>query len=117
MTSAGLEAEAHRLEGKPADSVAFKVAAESRIDLFDHKAKQITGELVEEYDVILVMERTQLDVLCRSFPGAVCKAFLFSQWIGAISIDDPYRRGELAFRMAFNLIDDAAEAWAKKLAY
>lgn len=117
VTSAGLEAENHRLEGRPADPVASKVAAESRVDLCNHKAKQITSELVDEYDVILVMDRMQLDLLCEYFPGAIHKAFLFSQWVGAVSIADPYRRGELAFRMAFNLIDDAAEAWAGKLAY
>ncbi len=114
VTSAGLEADRNRLTGKPADSVAVRIAAESQIDLRRHRAKQVTEELVNQNEIILVMEQSHKELLCDAFPHVARKVFLFSHWIGDSSIEDPYRRGELSFRLAFNQIDDAAEAWARK---
>lgn len=114
ITSAGLDTDMHRLTGKPADSVAVRVAAESQIDLRQHRAKQVTEEMVNQYDVILVMEQSHMEAICDYFPNIRHKVFMFSQWVGASCIEDPYRRGELSFRMAFTLLDDAAEAWVRK---
>lgn len=115
VASAGLIVNISHLENKPADRTAALVAAESGIDLSKHRARQLTGELIDAYDVILLMEHTQLDELCARFPFASYKAFLFSQWIGAIDIEDPYRKSELTFRLVFSEIDDAAHEWLRKL--
>ncbi len=114
VTSAGLETDLHRLTGKPADSVAVRVAAESQIDLRRHRAKQLTDVMVEQHDIILAMERKHMEAICDYFPDIRHKVFMFSQCIGESCIEDPYRRGELSFRLAFNEIDDAAEAWVRK---
>lgn len=68
ITSAGLDTDMHRLTGKPADSVAVRVAAESQIDLRQHRAKQVTEEMVNQYDVILVMEQSHMEAICDYFP-------------------------------------------------
>jgi protein-tyrosine phosphatase len=115
VTSAGLIVNLSGLAGKPANSTAVQVAAESGVDLRNHKAKQLTQELVDEYDVILVMDREQLETLCSNFLCADYKAFLFSQWIGAGDIEDPYKKSALTFRLVFNEIDDAAQEWLRKL--
>ncbi len=115
ISSAGLDAEKNRLVGKHADSVAIRVAAESQIALRNHRARQLTDEMVEKNDVILVMEKKHMDAICDYFPALRYKVFMFSQPTDNADIEDPYKRGELSFRLAFNLIDDAAEGWMIKL--
>lgn len=115
ISSAGLDADKNRLVGKPADSVAIRVAAESQIGLRSHRARQLTDEMVEQNDIILVMEKKHMDAICDYFPTLGHKVFLFSYPIDNSDIEDPYKKGELSFRLAFNVIDDAAEGWMMKL--
>ncbi len=114
ITSAGLDTDMNRLAGKPADSVAIKIAAESQINLRTHRAKQLTEEMIEYHDVVLGMDRKHMELLSEYFPSYKEKIYMFSDSIDGLPIEDPYRKGELYFRLTFNRIDDAAEAWAKK---
>ena len=115
VASAGLDVTAHGLEGKDADKVAIQVAHEYGLDLEEHKATQLTEALVDSHDVILVMEREQLERFCQYYPDANYKVFLFGLWNGGVNIADPFNRGELAFRLAFDAIDQAAQTWTQKL--
>ncbi|MCE0493254.1 low molecular weight protein-tyrosine-phosphatase [Vibrio salinus] len=114
VTSAGTIVSISHLEGKPADFMAVQIASEYGINLKEHRARQLTSELINEHDVILVMEREQLEEICHNFPEANYKAFLFSRWIGAVNIDDPYQKDDLTFRLVFNKIEDAALEWVRK---
>lgn len=115
ITSAGVATEKSGLQDKPADAMAIDIAAEFGADISSHKAKQVTAELVEQYDLILAMERNQLEQLCELIPTARHKTFLFGHWVGVSTIDDPYRKDQHAFRQAFTTINSAAESWARKL--
>jgi len=115
VTSAGLETKISRLQGKPANALAIKIASEFGIDISQHKAKQLTQELVDEYDLILTMEAHQLEELHKAFPSIAHKTFTFGHWIGVNCIADPYRQGKHAFRFAFTTINDAANSWKLKL--
>nr|WP_165314143.1 low molecular weight protein-tyrosine-phosphatase [Vibrio ziniensis]QIH44491.1 low molecular weight phosphotyrosine protein phosphatase [Vibrio ziniensis] len=114
ISSAGLDTDINRLVGKRADSVAVRIAEESQIDLRSHRAKQLTEHMLQSNDFILVMEAKHMESICDTFPSIKHKVFMFSHWVGATAIEDPYKRGELNFRLAFTLIDDAAEAWVEK---
>ncbi|MFV0448214.1 MAG: low molecular weight phosphotyrosine protein phosphatase [Vibrio sp.] len=111
--SAGLDVERKRLSGKRADAVAVRVADEFQIDLRRHRAKQLTGEMVEQHDVLLVMDKQHMAAICDCFPNMSDKVFMFTECIDSSCIEDPYKRGDLSFRLAFNQIDDAAEAWMR----
>ncbi len=115
ITSAGVSTDKSGLVNKPADPLAIAVAKDFGFDISNHSAKQVTQALIDDYDLILAMERNQLDLLCKKFPTARSKGFVIGQWIGLSSIDDPYRKDEHAFRQAFSHIDMAAESWARKL--
>lgn len=115
IDSAGVATEKSRLQDSGADPMALSVASALGFDLSDHRAKQVTQHMVDEVDLILAMERDQIEVLCELFPTARSKAFLFGHWIGLSTIDDPYRKEESAFRQAFSNIDKAAESWLRKL--
>lgn len=115
ITSAGIATEKSGLVDKPADPMAIAAAKDFGFDISNHRAKQVTQQLVDDCDLIFAMERNQLDVLCEKIPTARSKGFVIGQWIGLSTIDDPFQKDEHAFRQAFSHIDRAAESWARKL--
>ncbi|ENM3904407.1 low molecular weight phosphotyrosine protein phosphatase [Vibrio cholerae] len=115
IASAGIAAEKSRLVGKPADAMAIEVAAEHGVDVENHHSQQLTPQLCSQYDLILVMEKGHMEALTQIAPEARGKTMLFGQWIGQKDIPDPYRQSKEAFDHAYKLIDEAAQAWAKKL--
>lgn len=114
VASAGIAVEKSHLTGKSADEMATKVALEHGISLEGHYAQQLTPELCAQYDLILVMEKGHQEALTKIAPEARGKTMLFGQWIGK-NIPDPYRQSKEAFDHAYALIDEAAQAWTKKL--
>ncbi|BDP31595.1 TPA: low molecular weight phosphotyrosine protein phosphatase [Vibrio vulnificus] len=115
VASAGIAAEKSRLIGKPADAMAIEVAKENGVDVENHQSQQLTPALCSQYDLILVMEKGHMEALTQIAPEARGKTMLFGQWIGQQEIPDPYRQSKEAFVHAYQLIDKAAQAWAKKL--
>ncbi|MCA3940833.1 low molecular weight phosphotyrosine protein phosphatase [Vibrio vulnificus] len=115
VASAGIAAEKSRLIGKPADAMAIEVAKENDVDVENHQSQQLTSVLCSQYDLILVMEKGHMEALTQIAPEARGKTMLFGQWIGQKEIPDPYRQSKEAFVHAYQLIDEAAQAWAKKL--
>ncbi|PJC88028.1 phosphotyrosine protein phosphatase [Vibrio sp. HA2012] len=115
VSSAGVGVESNKLAGLPADAMAVKVAAQYGVDISGHRSRQITQGDIDAVDVILVMERKHIDQLCELFPLARSKTILFGHWVGISTIDDPFRQGEAAFEHSFSLIENAAEAWKRKL--
>lgn len=115
IASAGVGTAKSGLAGKPADKMAAEVALAHGYSLEDHQAQQLTSDLCRDYDLILVMEKGHIDAVTSIAPEARGKTMLFGQWIGQQDIPDPYRQSQEAFEHAYDLIEQAAEAWAKKL--
>ncbi|OAN13531.1 protein tyrosine phosphatase [Photobacterium jeanii] len=111
IASAGVGA----LVGKAADNMACQVAEEHDLSLDGHVAQQLTSELCRDFDLILVMEKGHIDAVANIAPEVRGKTMLFGQWIGQQDIPDPYRQSREAFDHAYRLINEAAQAWAKKL--
>jgi len=111
VASAGVGA----LVGKPADKMASAVAEANGVSLEGHVAQQLTSDLCRDYDLILVMEKGHIEAVTNIAPEARGKTMLFGQWIGQQDIPDPYRQSKEAFDHAYGLIEQAADAWAKKL--
>ena len=115
IASAGIAAEKSHLVGKPADTMAIQVAAEHGVDVNNHHSQQLTSALCAQYDLILVMEKGHINALSSLAPEARGKTMLLGQWIGQKDIPDPYRQSKEAFDHAYQLIEQAAQAWAAKL--
>ena len=115
VASAGIAAEKSRLVDKPADKMAITIANENCVDLENHRAQQLTPQLCAQYDLILVMEKGHVEALTQIAPEARGKTMLFSQWVGQQDIPDPYRQSREAFEHVYRLIEEAAEAWARKV--
>jgi protein-tyrosine phosphatase len=113
VRSAGLGA----LVGRPAEPLARALLEERGLDLSRHRARQLTEDLAEWADLILVMEPWHLravEGLSPSSRGRVQRLGRF----GNFDVPDPFRRDRAAFELALSLIergvDQLVEAfWAR----
>ncbi|WP_117232505.1 low molecular weight protein-tyrosine-phosphatase [Vibrio maerlii] len=115
IASAGIMVEKSNLVGNAADGNSQEIAQSVGLDLSTHSAQQLTQELCDEHDLILVMESGHIDLIADLVPNARSKTLLFGQWSGDATITDPYKRDMAAFQLAYQRIYRAAHAWANKL--
>lgn len=79
ISSAGVSAQ----EGEGANPKAIKAMEEFGLDLTYHKARQITGEMIEESDLILVMTQGQKAFLTLLYPASMDKVFTLKEYVDA----------------------------------
>ena len=107
ISSAGINA----LAGKDADFQAIKTALKHGVIVAGHTARQLTPQMCDEADLILVMEPAHIDIQ----PSARSKAFLLAQWLPKKNIPDPFKQSSEMFEAVFLQIEQAADTWADKL--
>jgi protein-tyrosine phosphatase len=77
--------------GRPASEYAVEEMAQRGIDLRDHRAREVTREMVEIADVVLAMTHQHVDSLKAAFPDCAHKVYLLSEMIGQrYDVRDPY---------------------------
>ncbi|QAX86009.1 phosphotyrosine protein phosphatase [Pseudomonas sp. DTU12.3] len=81
------------------------------------KARQLTSDIVNESDLILVMEKQHVNQVLKIASHARGKVFLLGKWQSEREIQDPYRQGQAAFIHAHALIEDAVSSWAQRLGH
>lgn len=90
VASAGL----HAIEGSQANPHAIEAVAELGIDLTAHRAQNITADLIDQAEIVVVMTKRHCITLKSRFPEAVDKISLiknFSQGNGGpMDLVDPY---------------------------
>ena len=111
VESAGLGA----LVGKGADERAMSVAQAHNLSLDGHVARQVSGRMCRDYDLILAMEKRHIHALCELAPEMRGKVMLFGHWDGEREIPDPYRKSREAFEAVYTLLDQSAQQWAQAL--
>ena len=111
VASAGLGA----LVDKPADATASEVALAHGLSLDGHRARQLTGTLCREYDLILVMEKGHIDAVGRIAPEVRGKTMLFGHWLNQQEIADPYRKSREAFEFVYSQLEQSAQKWVQAL--
>ena len=75
----------------PASGGSINAMAQRGLDISGHRAKQLTVELVNKADVILVMEERHRRSIFVTWPRAIMKTLLLSELSGGHEgIDDPY---------------------------
>jgi len=110
ISSAGLAA----LVGKGADPIAVSIMAEQDIDISMHRARMVTDEMIKESDLVLVMDKQQLEIITTSHTHSRGKVFRLGK-AAKQDIPDPYRQGIETFRDAFELISNGSVAWASRI--
>ncbi len=76
VASAGLAA----FPGAPPSSGALYALSQEGIDSSGHRAKQLTGEMVRDYDLILTMTAAQKRHLLDLFPDSAEKVFVLKEF-------------------------------------
>lgn len=110
VISAGLGA----LIGHPADATTSEVAAEHGVDLTAHRAQQINLALVRQSDLVLVMERGQLEHLVGQYTFARGKTFLLGHW-SQTEVPDPYRKPREVHQTVYDIIGAEVGRWQGRL--
>src|SRR5690349_7085287 len=99
IESAGIAA----LVGHPADPLAIQLMREQGVDLSSHRARQLTPELIRQFDLILVMENGHQRAVEEILPAARGRVFPLGKW-GGFEVPDPYRKDRAPFEQAAKLI-------------
>lgn len=110
ISSAGVGA----LVGHPADEHALALMKERGLDISGHEARQLTPELINDNDLILVLESGHKRVIDSNEPSARGKVYRLGEWQNQ-DIPDPYRKPRAAFEQALALIDQGCKSWAEKI--
>lgn len=111
VKSAGLAA----LINNAADLTAQKIANKHGVSLDGHKGIKFTADIGRQYDLILVMEKHQIEAVSTIAPELRGKTMLLGHWMNQKEIPDPYRKSDEAFESVYILIDQACKLWTKKL--
>lgn len=111
VTSAGIGA----LVDKPIEAKAEQVLRAKGHPVHEHRARQLTREMLHEADLVLVMERFHMEHIQRMAPEARGKVFLLGKWHGECDVPDPYRKDDAAFMSAYELIGQGVAAWASRI--
>jgi len=86
VESAGIWAQ----RGLPPASYTVEMLLKRGIDLSDYGSRAVTSEMIQDFYLILVMERNQREALRSAFPLHASKIFMLSEMIGKkLDIVDP----------------------------
>jgi len=111
VSSAGLTA----LVGRPLEPTALATLQRHGQQPQEHQARQLTPQMLQTADLVLVMEQRHLQDVHRLSPVARGKTFLLGKWQHEREIPDPFRQGAAAFEHAYALIEEGARAWSRRI--
>ncbi len=110
VRSAGLGA----LVDYPAEEHAVTLMRERGIDITNHRAQQLSPELLAAADLVLVMEKAHKRAIEQNEPTMRGKVFRLGEWQDE-DIPDPYRKPRETFETALAAIDAGIAAWLPKI--
>lgn len=113
VTSAGLQA----CVGIGMDPLAQAVLTDFKVAHPDHRACQVTHDMLRWAELVLLMEQPQLHEVMQLAPEVRGKAFLIGKWQGGLEIADPYRRPKKAFHQTYQHLSRCVEDWLPYLSH
>jgi protein-tyrosine phosphatase len=111
IDSAGLGA----LVGEAANLMATEVAAEHGVSLEGHCAQAFSSTLAMQYDLILVMEKSHLERIKKSYPEVSGKTMLFGHWQNQLEIADPYKKSREMYQLVYTQLAQSTARWVLAL--
>lgn len=113
VRSAGFETSPGRL----AHSVSKSVAKQQGLSLDAHLTTQLSSELIDQSDLIVVMEFSQRERICRVYPKARGKTVLLASFdsSGPPEIRDPYGRPLEDFQLCLKQIMRCCDSLSHRL--
>ena len=110
VSSAGLGA----LVDYPAAEHAEVLMAERGLDISRHKARQLTPDLINTSDLVLVMETRHKRVIDDEDATARGKVYRLCEWQDK-DIPDPFRQSRETFEETLLLIEQGVRDWADRI--
>lgn len=111
-SSAGLAAET----GAGVSKEAVDLLKERKISLSDHKARQLSKDLVKQANLVLAMSETQRDLMRLYIPEAKDKIFTLHEYLGEEGeLADPFGCGLEAYEKTLAQLDRLIPQLFKKL--
>ena len=109
ISSAGFGA----LVGRGIEPSAAVLLQQYGYDADDHSARQVTGDMLNDADLVLVMEKEHQLTLMGRYPSFSGKVMLLGEWSNK-EIHDPYHKSDEAFKSIFDQIEEACMSWCLK---
>lgn len=111
IKSAGIAA----LVGSPPAQFAQEIMIEkASIDIREHRARQLSKELLHNTELVLVMEQSHQKQIEITYPSIHGRVHRLGKWSG-FDIVDPYRRSKRIFEQTLILIEESINEWQKRL--
>jgi protein-tyrosine phosphatase len=98
----------------PADDTAVRLMQARGIDITAHRALQISRDLCQRAELVLVMSSEQRKRLEQTYPTACGRVFRLAEF-SKRDIPDPYRQPERAFQESLQLIEQGVREWLQRL--
>lgn len=111
ITSAGIKANV----GQPMNQHAATLTAMLGIDCTNHQARQLTPQICQANQLIMVMEKCHIKAVLAVDPTVKDKIVLVGKWQGDREILDPYGQSFEIYRKTFQLIKATTDSWIEKL--
>jgi protein-tyrosine-phosphatase len=88
---------------------------ERGIDILSHRARQASGQILAEHNLVLTMEKVHKSILITRFPHYAGRIFMLSEMVGQdFPIEDPFGSTLEDYRRTANVIsrviDEGMEA-------
>ena len=97
-------------EGEMASAYSQQVMAEKGLDISRHRSRQVTGEMLQDFNLILTMEVGQKEALQVEFPTLARRVFLLSEMAGRVeAVEDPYGSSIADYQEAAKQMDAILE--------
>ncbi len=109
VSSAGI----HALVNHSAAPHSVTVADTHGFDISNHKACQLTKEMMTEYPLILTMESVHIPMILNIAPFARGRVHRLGKWQNE-EIKDPYQKSLMHFEATYDIIEKNVEAWLEK---
>jgi protein-tyrosine phosphatase len=94
------------VNNQPAATEAIKVMSMRGLDISQHRSREVTAELMREYDLILTMEAGQKEALQVEFPFLSKQIYLLSEMSGVkVDVPDPFGKSTTIFEDTADKID------------
>lgn len=102
-------------EGAPVTNRAQLALRSRGLDVSQHRSRQVTGEMLRQFDLILTMEQGHKEALIAEFPDLAPRIFLLSEMAGGVfDVRDPMGGSQADFeRTALELEELLAKGQAK----
>ncbi len=106
VSSAGVSS----VDGWNATPEAIEVMQEKGIDISGHSARQVTGDIIIDAELVLTMTTRHKNILKKDFPEAADRIFTLKEFAGTgIDIEDPYFTSKGFYEMILSEIKEALD--------